>query len=215
MRILLTMVVTALASAAVAADAAPKDDGGDERGRERFYQRLAAEHPELKGVDAATDEGRAKFQAVMAADMKKRLTERQAANHARLKTTLGFSDDEFKAIEPLLTRVEIVRLQRAILDPAGGFPGGRMGNRGPFNPQALVGDVSAEPTAKALQEATKALKAVVDDRQSNETEVAAALQRLREARAAHAAVVTKAADDLRSVLSPRQEAVLADQGILE
>ena len=198
------------ASLVSAAEASPDGEGG----RNRFFQRILADHPELKGVDPSTDEGKAKIQTVMQADMKKRQTERTVANHARLKTAMDLKDDEFAAVEPLLTKVETLRLQQTLLDPAAGMPGGMRG-RGPFNPQTLLGDATAEPMVKAFLDSTKALKALVDDRQSNEAEITAAVARVRAARAAFQAALAKASEDLRGVLTPRQEALLIDQGTLE
>lgn len=199
-----------VAAALLPAADAPSGDG--EGGRSRYYQRVIAEHPELKGVDPSTDEGRAKVQAVIQADMKKRMSERNAQNHARLKTAMELKDDEFAAIEPLLTRVETLRLQQGLIDPAAS-PAPR--GRGPFNPAVMLGDAAKDPLVKDLLDATKALKALVDDRQSSEAEVAAAVTRVRTARAAFQTALAKAAEDLRSVLTPRQEALLVDQGTLE
>jgi Spy/CpxP family protein refolding chaperone len=221
---ILFIAVCIASSSLVAADAAPDDGGAAGRGRDRMLQRLIAEHPELKDVDPSSEDGRAKIQAAMQADMRKRMTERQAANHAKLKTSFGMKDEEFAAIEPLLNKVETLRLQKMLIDPAAaGMPSRSMGgpggegraNRGPFNPQALLGNTALDPAVKEVQDATKALKALVDDAQANATEVAAAVTRVRKAREAFNATLTKAQEELRSVLTPRQEAILIDQGALE
>lgn len=206
-----------------AADA-PPDNGGNDRGRDRMLQRLIADHPELKDVDPNSEAGKAKIQAVMQEQMSKRMAERQAANHAKLNTAFAMTPEEFKAIEPLLTRVETLRFQKMIADPAG-LPGGRGGPGGPgggpgggrgfFNPQAMLGNTPIEPSLKEVQDATKALKALVDDAQANAAEVTNAVARVRKSREAFQATLVKAQDELRAVLTPRQEAILIEQGVLE
>jgi hypothetical protein len=200
---------------------APSDNrGGADRFQERMYKRLAAEHPELKDVDPSTPAGQEKFRAVMEEQMRKRMSDRQAANIARIKTAFAMKDDEFAAIEPLLTKVENLRQQKMLVDPPSslfrGGPGGDQGNRPrwQFNPASMLG-ADVEPSVKEVQEATKALKTLIDDPQANATELTNSVTRIRKAREAFQAVLGKAQEDLRAVLSPRQEAILIEQGTLE
>jgi uncharacterized protein YoxC len=83
-----------------------------------------------------------------------------------------------------------------------------------FNPASMLGK-DIDPTVKEVQEATKALKTLVDDPQANAAELTNSVTRIRKARESFQAVLGKAQDDLRSVLSPRQEALLIEQGTLE
>lgn len=230
MRLLLLPLLASLGSLmAVEAPPAGADapPGGD-RFRERMMQRMIADNPELKDVDPKTTEGQEKIRTVMEAQMRKRMGERQAENHTKLKTAFAMSAEEFTAIEPLLSRVENLRQQKTIVDPPtsmfrgglgggpGGGPGGGEGNRrSPFNPLAMLGGKELEAPVKEVQDATKALKTLVEDPQANAAELTSTVARVRKAREAFQAVLTKAQEDLRSVLTPRQEAILIEQGTLE
>lgn len=207
-------------------------NGNGRGGRDGFMQRMIAENPELKGVDLNTPEGQDKLRQVMQARMEKmapqmrqRMAEQQAQQHTELKKTLAMKDEEFAAIEPLLTKVENLRFQKNLVDRAagpggpggpGGFGGGRRGGMmGGMDPKVMLGDTPIEPTVQEISDALKALKALTDDQQANATELTAAVVRLRKGREAFQAVLTKAEEELRAVLSQRQEAVLVDRGTLE
>lgn len=209
----------------------PGAEGGDnnrERGREGWMRRLVEENPELKGVDLESPEGREKLQAVMqkrmeaeAPRIRQRMAENQAAQHAELNKQLAMAPEEFDAIKPLLVRVENLRMQKGLIDSNGrsmgmgrGGPGGNRG-RGFFNPQMLLGDTQLDPSVQEIQDASKALKALVDDKQANAAEMASAVAKLRKARQGFDAVMAKAQEELRSVLTPQQEAILVDNGTLD
>jgi Spy/CpxP family protein refolding chaperone len=217
------------ADAAPAAGATPGagDNGGDRRrgGQDRFMQRLIQENPELKDVDPNTPEGQDKIRAAMQArmeaqapQMRERMAQQQAEQHAQLKTSFAMSDEDFSAIEPLLVRVENLRLQKGLVDRSGGAMGGRgRGGAGGgfFDPAMMMGDTPLEASVQETQDAVKALKALLQDEQASPDELTAAVVRLRKAREAFQAVLTTAQDDLRSVLTPRQEAILVDRGTLD
>lgn len=214
LRHLSTLALATLGTAALAADPQPAgNDGGN-----RWRQRIIADNPELKDVDPSTAEGQERIRKVMQAQMAKRMGEMQAANRAKLKEAFAMPAEDFAAIEPLLIRVETLRTQQRLADPAvmpmmrgRGGPGGPGG----FDPARMLGDTPLEPEVKEVADAAKALGALVADRQANEAEVGAALARLRKARTAFHASLGKAQDELRSVLTPRQEAILVDNGTLE
>ncbi len=210
----------------------PADAPPFENAREANLKRLIAEHPELKGVDPDTPEGRARIQQVMQAKMaqnapmiRERLARQQAAQHAELKKTLALKDEEFATIEPLLSKVESLKQQKGLADrsagPGGpGFPGRRGGPGGPGGSgpdlKLILGDTPIDPAIQELQDGLKALKAAVEDAQANaaETTATAAIARVRKARAAFDTTLGKAEEALRAVLKPRQEAILVDRGIL-
>jgi Spy/CpxP family protein refolding chaperone len=205
-------------------------EGDQNRGRDGFMRRMVEENPELQGVDLNSPEGQEKVRAIMAKRMeaeapriRQRMAENQAAQHAELNKALGMAPEEFDAIKPLLLRVENLRMQKGLVDNVGRPPGmGRGGtggnNRGRnnfFNPQMLLGDTPLEPTVQEIQESGKALKALVDDKQANATELASAVAKLRKARQGFDAVFSKAQEELRAVLTPQQEAILVDNGTLD
>lgn len=225
--VLFLSLVTALglAQSLTAAENNNAPSGGGEKGG-GGWTRMIAENPELKGVDPSTPEGQQKMRTVMETQVHKRINERQTANHAKLKTTFAMSDAEFSAIEPMLTKVESLRQQKMIVDPptamfrggpGGGSNGESGGNRGrgSFNPLMLLGGAELEPSVKEIQEAMKSLKTLVEDLQSNEAEMTAVVNRVRKSREGYQAALGKAQDELRSVLTPRQEAILIEQGALE
>jgi Spy/CpxP family protein refolding chaperone len=224
------------AEAAPAGGTPPAADGqgnnNGQNGQNGFMRRLIADNPELKDVDPNTPEGQEKIRAVMQARMEKmapqirqRMAEGQAANHAKLRETFAMSAEDFTAIEPLLTKVENLRLQQRFIVPQGGGGGGGGNRRGGFGggpggpggmtPQMLLGDTPVEPSVQEYLDAAKALKALLDDAQSNAAEVDLAMARVRKAREAFQASLTKAQAELQAVLTHRQEAVLVERGILD
>ncbi len=208
----------------------------EERRQERT-KRLIEENPELKGVDPNTPEGkekiqqtmRARFEKEVAPQIRKRIAEAQAANHAQLQEDFAMTAEEFTAIEPLLIRVEQLRMQKGLVDAPTqmrnmGFGGGRGGRGGQgggggwgggFDPKMFLGDTAMEPSVQECQTAAKALTTLLADKQANAAEVAAATARVRKARAAFQASLDKAQGELKGVLTPRQEALLVDHGILD
>lgn len=120
----------------------------------------------------------------------------------RLKEQLEVTDEaEWKALEPLVTKVNEARLA-AFTGGRGGF-GGR-GGRGGGGPGGFGGQPS--PAAEALQKA-------IDAKASN-NETKAALDKFVADRKAKQAELEKAQAALRKVLTPRQEAIATLNGLL-
>ncbi|MCO5052223.1 MAG: hypothetical protein M9920_07965 [Verrucomicrobiae bacterium] len=117
----------------------------------------------------------------------------------RTREELEVKDDsEWKAIEPLVTKVGEARM-------AIGF--GRFGGRGgPGGPGGPGGFGQANPSADALQK-------VIDAKASN-NETKAALAKYVADRKAKQAALDKAQEELRKVLTPRQEAIATLNGLL-
>lgn len=208
---------------------APAADGGGDNRRDGFMRRMVEENPELQGVDLQSPEGQEKVRAIMAKRMeaeapkiRQRMAENQAAQHAELNKALGMATEEFDAIKPLLVRVENLRMQKGLVDNVGrsmmgrGGSGGQRGGRNSFfNPQMLLGDTQLDPTVQEIQEAGKTLKALVDDKQANATELSSSVARLRKARQGFDGMFAKVQEELRAVLTPQQEAILVDNGTLD
>lgn len=126
----------------------------------------------------------------------------QARMLANLREQLGVTnDDEWTVIAPRLTAV--MELRRNTM--AGGFGfrgmagGGRNGNRPNFQG-------TANPDLDALQAALT--------NQAPDAEIKARLERFREIRKQNEARLEKAREDLRAVLTVRQEAVAVMMGLL-
>ena len=120
-------------------------------------------------------------------------------------------DDEWKAIEPRVTKVMEARRDVGfgggfgLRGPGGTRRGGDEGNRDSSRRREFGGQPS--PEAEALQKAIEA-------KASNE-EIKTKLAKFREARKAKEANLTKAQDDLRKVLTVRQEASAVMMGLLQ
>ena len=119
-----------------------------------------------------------------------------------LKTSLKVSDEEWAVIAPLLEKVQ--SKQREASGPRMGFFGGRRGGA----------DHPRPPGAPASPDAD-ALKAALDNEATSPADIKTKLEALREARKKAAAELAQAREDLRKVLTQRQEATLVLAGILE
>jgi hypothetical protein len=142
--------------------------------------------------------------------------EMQARMSAALKEQFGItSDDEWNLIMERINKVNDLRRtttmggmgMRAMMGGMGGFggAGGQNGQGGRGNRSGRLGGAS-NPEADALQ------TAVTD--KAPDAEVKARLERLREVRKDNEAKLAKAQEDLRAVLSVRQEAVAVLVGLL-
>lgn len=119
----------------------------------------------------------------------------------RLRDEMGVTDDqEWKLISDRIQK--LMELRRAS-GPFGGFGlGGPRGANG--NARGMNAPSSAE---------VDALRSAIDDKLPD-AEVKARLERLRDTRAQAEAQLAKARDDLRSVLTVRQEAIAVLAGLL-
>ena len=127
----------------------------------------------------------------------------------RTKERLEITDEgEWKALEPLVQKV--VDARRETISALGrGMFGGR-GNRGGGDAGGggLRGGLFGTPSPEA-----EALQKAIDAKASN-AEMKAALAKYVESRKAKQAALEKAQAELRKVLTPRQEAIAALNGLL-
>ena len=120
----------------------------------------------------------------------------------RTKETLEITDDtEWKALEPLITKVGEARL--AVGFGRGGGRGGRGGGQG-----GQGGGFGGQPNPAA-----ESLQKVIDAKASN-AETKAAVEKFVADRKAKQAELEKAQASLRKVLTPRQEAIATLNGLL-
>lgn len=131
----------------------------------------------------------------------------------RLKTELGASDEEMQALSPKLEKV--MQLQR----DAGGRGRGGFGRRGggPGGPGGPGGNPGAPTDANAspVQKASADLQATLDNKDSKPDEIKAKLEALRSAKAQAKQELAAAQQELKGLLTQRQEAVLVENGMLE
>ena len=125
----------------------------------------------------------------------------------RTKETLEITDDtEWKAIEPLVAKVMEARRDQITASIRGFGRGGRGGGDNDRGPRGGGMFGTPSPEAEALQKA-------IDAKAAN-SEIKAALAKYEAARKAKLAALEKAQAELRKVLTPRQEAIAAMNGLL-
>ncbi len=121
----------------------------------------------------------------------------------RLKTSLKVSDDEWNVIQPLIEKVQTKQRE------AGGNRfGGRGGDRGG---RGGGGDQAARPGDAE----SNALRTALESESTSPDELKSKLMAVREQRKKSGAELATAREDLRKVLSVRQEAALVSMGVLE
>jgi hypothetical protein len=131
----------------------------------------------------------------------------------RYKETLEISDDtEWKAIEPLVSKVADARFSSMAGVGRGMFGGQRRGGGGDQGGDQGGGGArrtmfgTPSPEADALQKAI--------DAKASKAELKTALAKYQEYRKTKQAELEKAQDDLRKVLTARQEAIATMNGLL-
>ncbi|MEX0744674.1 MAG: hypothetical protein WD118_03655 [Phycisphaeraceae bacterium] len=142
--------------------------------------------------------------------MRERMEERRAAMAQRMQEQLGVNDDEWEAISPMVDRVRTLQME----DRAGGPGFAGRGRRGPggFGGRAAEGE---ERELSPVAEASRDLRETLGNEAATERDIQQRIEALRAARAEHEQRLTEARDELRSVLSPRQEAMLIVAGLLD
>lgn len=127
----------------------------------------------------------------------------------RMKETLGASDEEWAVLQPKIEKINELRMPMATGMMFGGFGmrgrgGDGDGNRGP---RAGFGGEPA-PEAAALQEA-------LDNQNTSAESLQEKLDAFRKAAADREAKLKEAREELRELVTPRQEALLVLNGTLD
>lgn len=125
------------------------------------------------------------------------------------KESLGASDEEWKAIQPRLEKV--MEKQRGVATGGGfmamgGFGGRRGGDGGPGGGGRGGRAEASFPEADALRQAIES---------GTTEEIKTKLAAFREARKKREAELRSAREDLRKIVSVKQEAALVARGILD
>lgn len=120
------------------------------------------------------------------------------------------SDAEWKIIEDRLNKVSEARREVGMAGMGRGMFGGRQ--RGGDNAQG--GDQNRRPPGFEPNPEAEALQKAIDAKASAE-EIKAKLAKYRESRKAKEAKLAQTREDLKKVLTSRQEAVLVMMGVLE
>jgi hypothetical protein len=127
-------------------------------------------------------------------------------------------DDEWKAIQPLIEKVSDARLAVAVGGGGFGFGRGGGGRRGGGNNDAQAngntqGGRRGFPGGEPSPEAEELQKAI--DSNASKDELKAKLAKFRDARKDKEAKLAKAQEDLRKVLTVKQEATAVLMGLLQ
>jgi hypothetical protein len=126
----------------------------------------------------------------------------------RLKEQLGVSDEEFKALQP---KIETVGQLQRELNARGGMMGGRRGRGGQAGPGGPNANAPTGPVATAREDLRKTL----DNKSASADEIKAKLTALRDAETKAQGDLDKARQELKDLLTQRQEAVLVMDGVLK
>jgi hypothetical protein len=157
----------------------------------------------------------------------------------RMKDALGATDDEWKALEPRIRQVQQLQREASargmMFGPPPGGPGGPGGPPNSPNgprPEAPAGGSNAaspgaapnsataprpegQPPQSAVQQSAAALQEALGNKDASPDEIKATLMALRDARTKAKADLAHAQDELRELLTTRQEALLVTMEILE
>ncbi len=139
-------------------------------------------------------------------EMRKQMTE-------RIKGELAASDEDWKAIGPAVEKVMKLQ-QENMMGRFGGGRGGRGGGPGGGGPGG-GGDNANRPPESEVQKAKNELNKLLEDKGATNEDIKAKVAALRSAREKSKHDLSKAQADLKELLTPRQEAVLVNSGMLE
>ena len=134
----------------------------------------------------------------------------------RIKSSLKVTDDEWSVLQPLITKVTDKQRDASTRSFGFGGPGGPGGTR---TGGTTGGTTAAAPTDGRAERAGTAERAALSVALENESTTPEELKKkLGDLRAVHGKAVAELAtarEDLRKVVTVRQEAVLVSMGILE
>jgi outer membrane murein-binding lipoprotein Lpp len=143
-----------------------------------------------------------------------RMAEFRQRMSERTKEQLGATDAEWQVLQPKVEKVQQLQLAAASRGIGMMFGGGR-GGPGGGDGGRDGGTRSSDPNASPVDQKTRDLRASVDNKDAKPEELKAKLAALREAKQKAKADLAKAQEELRELLTVRQEAVLVMNGMLE
>lgn len=133
-----------------------------------------------------------------------------------IQEALGATDEEWVVLGPRVEKVQTLSRQTrrgggmGMFSMFGGGRGGREGRRG-----ATRGDVASTRELSEVDEALQGLRAALENQEAKPEDIKKKLTTLREAREKAKQQLDKAQQELRELLSLRQEAQLVLMGLLD
>jgi len=136
-----------------------------------------------------------------------------------LKAALKVNDEEWGVIQPLLEKVQ-TKMRESMMSRFGGMGGGRRWGQGGgqganANPSANNGGDRGNRPERQRPAEIEALQKALESEATSPEEIKTKLQALRDSRKKSAAELEQAQEDLRKVLTQRQEATLVMMGMLQ
>lgn len=133
----------------------------------------------------------------------------------RVQTSVGFSDEEWSAVEPKLWRVVTIQADTgtgaaSMLRNLGG-----RGGRGGAGVSTLLAQIFNNGKPSVVAAKSQELQAAIDDPNSTSQVIALKLAEYRDAVARAKTQLLAAQADLQSLLTLRQEALLMQMGFLD
>ncbi len=149
-----------------------------------------------------------------------RRAEFRARMNERLKTSLKVTDDEWAVLQPLIEKVQTAQREAGGFGGFGGGPGGfgggrRGGNGGNGGNDNGGGTPPAPDLSRPGAAEAQALRTTLESDGATPDEIKAKLAAVRDFRKKGQATLASAREDLKKVLTLRQEAVLVSMGILD
>jgi len=132
----------------------------------------------------------------------------------QLQDTLQVSDNEWRVILPKIEKIESLR--RATQSSRQAGRGRRGGQQSAPVPQtdSPVPSNAESPEIVDLQKASQQLQDAINNKETSREDLKTRIAALREARARVQAELVKTQDEVRDMLTARQEAVLVTRGLL-
>jgi hypothetical protein len=133
----------------------------------------------------------------------------------RIKEQLAPTDDEWKVLQPKIEAAQKQSMEARMSGFGGGGRRGGTGGGGGNNPApAATADAPAQPQSD-VQVKTAALRTLMENKEADPKAIAEKVKELREAKEKSKVELKKTQDELREIVTPRQEAQLILLQILE
>lgn len=142
--------------------------------------------------------------------LRERMAQMRERQAERMKEQLGIADEEWPVLQPMIEKVQTLRQQLNAATGAGRMAvGGRRGGR------AAPAEGEDAAPAPEIARTAQSLREVLQDENATAAQIAGALTAFRAAREKARHELAQAQEELRQVVTARQEAILVTMGLLE